>query len=117
MSWMHSTAAGATEPEKLASSKSGEVRELKEQLATLVGVVERQSNVALLQAEALRRQDEEIKRLENLLIQQTGVLRHSRRLTHWELLFNSSHALFVVVFTEPSTAGKARIPGEGSATS
>nr|CAD1840694.1 unnamed protein product [Ananas comosus var. bracteatus] len=114
---MHPMATEATEPERLASSESGEVRELKEQLAILVGIVERQSNVALLQAEALRLQDEEIKRLENLLIQQTGVLRHSRRLTHWELLFNSSHTLFVVVFTEPSTAGKAKVLGEGSATS
>nr|CAD1821482.1 unnamed protein product [Ananas comosus var. bracteatus] len=62
MSKMHSAAAETTEPEKLAPTQSGEIRELKEQLATLVGVVERQSNVALLQAEALCRQDEGIRR-------------------------------------------------------
>nr|CAD1837423.1 unnamed protein product [Ananas comosus var. bracteatus] len=54
--------AEATELEKFAFSRSAEIPELREQLATLVRVVERQSNVALLQAEALRRQDEGIKR-------------------------------------------------------
>nr|CAD1840625.1 unnamed protein product [Ananas comosus var. bracteatus] len=69
MSTTRSTAAEVTEPEKPASLQSGKIRKLREQLATLVGVVERQSSVALLQAEALRRQDEGIRRLENLLIQ------------------------------------------------
>nr|CAD1821711.1 unnamed protein product [Ananas comosus var. bracteatus] len=64
-------AAEATEPGKPATPRSGEIRELREQMATLVGVVERQTSVVLLQAEALRRQDEGIRRLESLLNQQT----------------------------------------------
>nr|CAD1821694.1 unnamed protein product [Ananas comosus var. bracteatus] len=66
VSKMHPTATDATEPERRVPSESREVRGLKEQLVILVGVVERQANVTLLQAEALRRQDEGIRRLENL---------------------------------------------------
>nr|CAD1840678.1 unnamed protein product [Ananas comosus var. bracteatus] len=62
MSKMHPTANDATEPERHEPSESNEVQELKEQLTTLIGVVERQANVTLLQAEALRRQDEGIRR-------------------------------------------------------
>nr|CAD1836370.1 unnamed protein product [Ananas comosus var. bracteatus] len=114
MSKMHCTTIEATAPEKFAPFESSDVRELKEQLATLVGVVERQSNVALLQAEALRRQDEGIRRIS--MLAWWCILLWSV-IAHWELLFNSSHALFVVDFTEPSTAGKARVPGEGSTAS
>nr|CAD1818577.1 unnamed protein product [Ananas comosus var. bracteatus] len=63
-------ATEATEPGKPASPRSGEIRELREQIATLVGVVERQKVVVLLQAEALCRKDEGIRRLESLLNQQ-----------------------------------------------
>ena len=75
MSKMHPTATETSDPERRAPAEFSEVRELKEQLATLVGVVERQANVTLLQAEALRRQDEGIRRLETLLIQQTADLK------------------------------------------
>nr|CAD1818397.1 unnamed protein product [Ananas comosus var. bracteatus] len=78
MSKMHPTATETSDPERRAPSEFSEIRELKEQLATLVGVVERQANVTLLQAEALRRQDEGIRRLETLLIQQTADLKKSR---------------------------------------
>nr|CAD1823522.1 unnamed protein product [Ananas comosus var. bracteatus] len=45
-----------------------------------------------------------------------GASRTTLRLTHWELLINSSHALcFVVFIIEPSEPGEVRDRGKGIA--
>ena len=60
------------EVETSATSGSSEVRDLREQVATLTDLVARQTAAAQQQAEAARRQEERMKRLEDLLLQQAA---------------------------------------------
>nr|CAD1836374.1 unnamed protein product [Ananas comosus var. bracteatus] len=66
------------EVETSATSGSGEVRELRGQLAALTDLVAQQAEVARQQTEAARRQEARMKRLEDLLLQQAAASRETQ---------------------------------------
>nr|CAD1830172.1 unnamed protein product [Ananas comosus var. bracteatus] len=65
-------AATFEEPEISATSGSGEVRELRSQLATLTDLAAQQAATALQLADTARRQEVRMQRLEDLLLQQAA---------------------------------------------
>nr|CAD1834978.1 unnamed protein product [Ananas comosus var. bracteatus] len=65
-------AAHLEEVDTSATSGSGEVQELRTQLAALTNLVTQQAEAARQQTEAARRQEAQMKRLEDLLLQQAA---------------------------------------------
>nr|CAD1842613.1 unnamed protein product [Ananas comosus var. bracteatus] len=66
------------EVETSATSRSGEVQELRSQLAALTDLVTQQAEAARQQTEAARRQEARMKRLEDLLLQQAAASRETQ---------------------------------------
>nr|CAD1820381.1 unnamed protein product [Ananas comosus var. bracteatus] len=71
-------AANLEEVETSATSGSGEVRELRSQLATLTDLMAQQAAAAQQQADTARRQEARMKRLEDLLLQQAAASRETQ---------------------------------------
>nr|CAD1820574.1 unnamed protein product [Ananas comosus var. bracteatus] len=71
-------AAHLEEVETSATSGSGEVQELRSQLAALTDLVTQQAEAARQQTEAARRQEARMKRLEDLLLQQATASRETQ---------------------------------------
>nr|CAD1831596.1 unnamed protein product [Ananas comosus var. bracteatus] len=71
-------AAHFEEVETSATSGSGEVRELRGQLAALTDLVSQQAEAARQQTEAARQQEARMKRLEDLLLQQAAASKETQ---------------------------------------
>nr|CAD1821725.1 unnamed protein product [Ananas comosus var. bracteatus] len=71
-------AAHLEEVETSATSGSGEVQELRSQLAALTDLVTQQEEATRQQTEAARRQEARMKRLEDLLLQQAAASRETQ---------------------------------------